>query len=61
MVSEQIITQKENEKETNIRPKEARKIKGIPAEPHPLDRHSGNVTNPFEYDNRNIDKNIIIN
>jgi len=30
---------KENPKQK--RPKEGRKIKGVPAEPHPLDRHSG--------------------
>ena len=48
--------EKEKEKEKHVRPNEARKIKGIPAEPHPLDRHSGNVTNPFEYDKRDTDK-----
>ena len=48
--------EKETEKEKHVRPNEARKIKGIPAEPHPLDRHSGNVTNPFEYDSRDTDK-----
>ena len=47
------------EKEMHVRPKEPRKIKGIPAEPHPLDRHSGTKIHAFEYDNRNTE--ILIN
>lgn len=42
-------TQTDNkDKAEHIRPKEPRKLKGIPAEPHPLDRHSGTGLNPWE-------------
>jgi len=43
------VTQpKEQEKEKHLKAKEPRKLKGTPAEPHPLDRHSGNNPNAFD-------------
>jgi len=35
-------------KEKHTKPKESRKVKGVTAEPHPLDRRSGSGTNPWE-------------
>jgi hypothetical protein len=35
-------------KEQHTKPKENRKLKGVPAEPHPLDRKSGTGQNPWD-------------
>ena len=35
------MTLKENYHIKNLKKRESRKLKGVPAEPHPLDRHSG--------------------